>query len=324
MAYFNHPLYQPLSSFPYSGRKDSLANERFFQIIKKLNLNEKNVENAYVLAGFCSDEGVKRNLGRIGAKDGPIAFRDSFGELSQSLNQPLLDVGDILCEKNDLENAQHALSELVFHLQKNQNKTLIIGGGHEIGYGHFLGLNKAHPNKTIGIINFDAHFDLRAQVNGPSSGTPFLDAANLLKKQNKPFHYLCCGINEQANTRSLFETAHRLSVDFLTVNDIYQQSLEKQIQFITRYIEKVDCIYLTICLDVFNLAFAPGVSAPQALGLGPQHVLPLISPIIKSNKVISIDIAELSPPFDKDKRTTKLANQLAASMLKDWSFIWSL
>ena len=76
---------------------------------------------------------------------------------------------------------------------------------------------------------------------------------------------------------------------------------------INNFISGKDHIYLTICADVFSSAYAPGVSAPQPFGLHPEIVLKLIKHIISSGKVISCDIAEVSPRFDEDNRTSKLA-----------------
>ena len=73
------------------------------------------------------------------------------------------------------------------------------------------------------------------------------------------------------------------------------------------FIAQNDCIYLTICSDVFSSAFAPGVSAPQPFGLHPEIGLKLIKHIAGSKKVISFDIAEVLPRFDEDNRTAKLA-----------------
>ena len=64
------------------------------------------------------------------------------------------------------------------------------------------------------------------------------------------------------------------------------------------------------CLDVFDQSFAPGVSAPQAFGLNPWQVWQLIKPIVLSNKIISLDIAELAPPLDIDNRTARLAGEI--------------
>jgi formiminoglutamase len=68
-----------------------------------------------------------------------------------------------------------------------------------------------------------------------------------------------------------------------------------------------DVIYVTICADVFSSAFAPGVSAPQPFGLHPETVLRLLKHVLASDKVVSFDFAEVSPRFDSDDNTAKLA-----------------
>jgi len=46
--------------------------------------------------------------------------------------------------------------------------------------------------------------------------------------------------------------------------------------------------------------YAPGVSAPQPLGVLPWQILPLVRQLAASGKVVSYDIAELSPKYDID------------------------
>ena len=64
--------------------------------------------------------------------------------------------------------------------------------------------------------------------------------------------------------------------------------------------------YMTICADVFSSAFAPGVSATQAVGLEPEAVLPIIKHILRTKKVRGFDLCEISPRFDHDDATVKL------------------
>ncbi len=77
-------------------------------------------------------------------------------------------------------------------------------------------------------------------------------------------------------------------------------------------------IYLTICLDVFAFPFAPGVSAPQPLGIMPSQAFPILEQLFRSGKVISFDIAELNPKFDRDQMTAALAAQLLLSSVKNF------
>ena len=88
----------------------------------------------------------------------------------------------------------------------------------------------------------------------------------------------------------------------LSAEEIYEQNLAWQIAFLDKFMLNLDHIYLTLCLDVLAECFAPGVSAPQPMGLTPWQILPLLKYIIQSGKVVSIDIAELSPPLDQDTK----------------------
>ena len=74
-------------------------------------------------------------------------------------------------------------------------------------------------------------------------------------------------------------------------------------------------IYVSICSDVFNSAFAPGVSSIQPFGMDPEVVLQYLKIILRSKKVVSFDIAEVSPRFDHDRRTAKLAAVLIYAVI---------
>ena len=78
-------------------------------------------------------------------------------------------------------------------------------------------------------------------------------------------------------------------------------------QKIDAFLSGNDSIYVTICADVFSSAFAPGVSAPQPFGLQPETVLRLLKHVLNSGKVVTFDFAEVSPRFDSDDNTAKLA-----------------
>jgi Arginase/agmatinase/formimionoglutamate hydrolase, arginase family len=93
-------------------------------------------------------------------------------------------------------------------------------------------------------------------------------------------------------------------------DELHQGQQQKCVDFIDRVIDQNEMIYMSLCLDVFSAAYAPGVSATQPLGLQPWDIIPLIRQIAASGKVVSFDIAELSPRYDVDQRTAKLAGVL--------------
>ena len=98
-------------------------------------------------------------------------------------------------------------------------------GGHETAWASFQGLEKFIKNKDqisprIGIINFDAHFDLRSfeSVHSdvrPSSGTPFNQIAHFCSSHGWPFQYACLGVSRTSNTEALFERANNLKVLYI-------------------------------------------------------------------------------------------------------------
>ncbi|MGA8165200.1 MAG: formimidoylglutamase [Waddliaceae bacterium] len=264
--------------------------------------NEKHKRAPVGILGFACDEGVKRNHGRPGAAQGPAAFREAFYS-SSSMIDSLYDFGDITCIDGDLEASQQVLGEAIDRLHSQTITPLVIGGGHELAWGHFQGIAPHYPE--CAIINIDAHFDLRPLLNNNkgSSGTPFQQIAHL---QRDRFFYYVIGIQESGNASALFQEADRLGVEYLFAKDI-----EHAPEFFDRIVEKHAEIYLSVCLDAFAASSAPGVSAPQPLGLSPDKALPLIKSIISSGKVVSCDIAELSPPYDQDGCTARLAAAIA-------------
>jgi formiminoglutamase len=261
---------------------------------------------------------VIRNQGRAGAIKGPDAIRKQLGKLPNHLSDEtsLSDMGTITCEDTDLEATQQMLSDTIKKLLDTAIFPIILGGGHDIAYGTFNGIRKhLGKSKTIGIINFDAHFDLRSDKNGNTSGTPFYQIASDCNEIDTPFHYLCLGIREDANDSSLFNTAKELDVKFI-LRDTFRIEYHNEINaWINAFIKNVDAVYVTIDLDGFSSAYAPGVSAPSPMGFTPDVVLASLKTIISSGKLAALDIAELNPEFDIDNQTARLAASLIHTVI---------
>ncbi len=310
MAYYQAP-----NPKLWQGRADSRAYERVFQFVECVAVDKARLSqdqnHAYAILGFQSDIGVQRNLGRIGAKDGPMAIRKALANLAlHKQNLVLYDVGDIVVDDDDLEAAQAMLAEQVATLLSQQVTPIVLGGGHEVAWGHYQGIAQAYPDSEIGIINFDAHFDLRPLLadDKGSSGTSFLQIANSCVEQHKKFDYLCLGIQPQANTSSLFDTARVLNVSYVMADEM--QSYARSSQQLKGFLAKHEHIYLTLCLDVFASSYAPGVSAPQVMGITPTVIKPLLQLLRESGKVLSFDVAELAPNLDRNQMTAALAANL--------------
>lgn len=313
-------MYQLPDAKNWKGRTDILDGQegmRWHHAMQLLDLSN-NIEAAQhntisiAFLGFCCDEGVRRNLGRVGAKEGPLAIRKALRNFAVHFKPErlwLFDAGDVICPEENLEAAQELLGKKIHQLLTAGYHPIVLGGGHEIAYGHFNGIHAftQQKNKSAGIINLDAHFDLRRYEAAGTSGTPFLQINNLLNQHGQQLHYLVLGINEAANTKALFNTATTLGVHWHPYAALTDSNLENILSAIKSFANKVDYLYLSLDLDVISEAHAPGVSAPATFGVQPHIIRMLLREIIGTNKMISFDIAELNPNYDIDGRTARLA-----------------
>lgn len=300
----------------WTGR-ESDQNLYLHQKVKFLDMQslaqEQILKSDIVLLGYACDEGVKRNKGREGARMGPDAIRIQLGKQPEHLSETLsvFDAGTIECYDGDLKKSQRQLTQTVKTLLGMNVFPILLGGGHDIAYAHYNGIKEHLKSqgcgKTVGIINFDAHFDLRSNEDGANSGTPFYQIAEECEVEGTAFRYMCLGIRKDANSKLLFETAESRDVTFVENEHFSMHYLSHDLKIIQHFIREVDVIYTTIDLDGFSSAYAPGVSAPSPLGFAPDIVMEVLKIIIDSNKLISLDVAELNPSFDIDHQTAKLA-----------------
>jgi formiminoglutamase len=301
----------------YYGRKSKLNNQYWHQEILVSHIEDLKNNNPTDIGiiGYVCDEGVKRNQGRIGAQKGPKSIRNKLGKLPIHFeNKKIIDFGDVICIDENLEDCQKALSKTVSTLISNKILPIAIGGGHDIAYANFNGIKEAIKNVSnnkIGIINFDAHFDLRAVETQPNSGTPF----HQIITENNAVAYFAIGIQQQSNPKELFEIAAQKKVSYISNFDCETFSKDLKSNLNT-FIKEVDYLYITIDMDGFSSAYAPGVSAPSALGFTPSFVYKVLAFLFQSKKVISCDIAELNPDFDRDDSTASLAARLVDYMVQ--------
>ena len=303
----------------WKGRIDSTTDYdafRWHQWVQPLDLNEiaepMDGKLGFAFIGFCSEQGVKRNKGRVGTALAPDFIRAQMSNFPCTFSQEVkfYDAGNILCDEISMEEGQRLLGLAVEKILDLKLFPIVLGGGHETTFGHFQGqladLKKKKDSLGMGIINFDAHFDLRPYDNGPSSGSMFRQIADIYKKEDAVYHYLPLGIQEHSNTVSLFKYAKEIGADYILAKEIQNSNYSVILEKIDTFLYECDSAYITICTDVFSSAFAPGVSATQSLGLDPEVVLPLIKHILRTRQVRGFDICEISPRFDQDNTTANL------------------
>jgi len=297
--------------------EDGVAGRRWHQVVAPLD-----VVPGVAIVGFASDAGVRRNHGRVGASEGPAALRGMLANLAWhgGPTNRLYDAGDVACAGDELESAQWAYAERLAGLLRAGHFPIGLGGGHEIAWAAYQGIARALAGDTrlerLGIVNFDAHLDLRvpAEPGRGTSGTPFLQIAEARAAAGLPFRYLCVGASPASNTPALFDRAAELGVELVTDIEAHGDDAEAALG---RFVAESSAVYLTFCLDVLPSAVAPGVSAPAGLGLALHRAVELVRKVLADcghgqpgSRLVVADVAELNPRHDPDGRTARTAARL--------------
>jgi formiminoglutamase len=277
-----------------------------------------------VLIGFPQDEGVRRNGGRPGGAEAPRAVRHWLYRLTpwdavsgaDLTRRRALDLGDVRTV-GGLEASQEALGEVVAAVLAAGGVPVVLGGGHETAYGHYLAYARA--GWAVGIVNLDAHLDVRPYAAGQGhSGSPFRQA---LERPTDPLPgqlYCCLGaqpfsvsgehldyVSEGGGTvRWRDQVAGRLA-----------EELERQ----CRRMAGQGCpVYLTVDADVVRTADVPGVSAPNPLGLDGAEVAACCRAAGATPGLTSFEIVEINPQLDRDGQSARWA------ALAVWNFLAGL
>jgi len=296
----------------WTGRKTTpnAGTQYWYQAIQQASLEESTTKANIGLLGYACDEGVKRNLGRVGATNGPNKVKERLAKLAfHHFDKQIVDFGNISCIEEDLESCQEAFSQSITQLLRNNIFPIAVGGGHDIAYAHFKGIYNHLENLTnnrIGIINFDAHFDLRPVLENGNSGTPFYQIFNEFDNVS----YFALGIQKASNTNELFQIAQENNVQFLLNDDCVLSNIIAVKQKIDTFLANTDYLYITIDLDGFSSAYAPGVSAPSPIGIQADFCIQILKYLFRSETIISCDIAEMNPKYDQDNSTANLAARL--------------
>lgn len=259
-----------------------------------------------VLCGFPVDEGVRRNGGRPGAAAAPAAIRRLLFRLTPDAAAPApfaallgktLDAGD-LAPSGDLASDQAALGDAVAGWLRQGAFVLVLGGGHETAYGHFLG--HAALGRPVEILNVDAHADVRERKDGLGhSGSPFREA--LEHPAGACRRYSVAGLQPQSVARAHLDLVAARGGQAVLAGQLTAERLRALFTALRAP------AMVSLDLDAVDQAFAPGVSAPAARGLSPERWLEAAFLAGRTPAVASADLAELNPSLDRDDQAARLA-----------------
>ena len=284
----------------WNGKIDSFEEDdlKLWQVVKDISEVQENGGVCFV--GYDTEDGILRDEGVVGAAEGADAIRKGLSELPGIKNLRIYDYGNL--EKKTLEEAQEEYSEKIADIYSKGLFPIGLGGGHDIVYGAYKGIRKAFPDKKIGIISFDAHLDIKSYDERMTSETSF----KKILDEDKNVEYAITGFQRLENSRSLIRNADEKGV--LVLEEEYPE--EFTISSLKSFVKKMDIVYVTICMDVFDGSAAPGVSFPTVLGMDSKKGRRILRALMETKKVVCLDFAEINPRYDVANRTSRLAGYM--------------
>jgi formiminoglutamase len=207
------------------------------------------------------------------------------------------DLGDVPVTGDVGADQERLAARLAPHLARGAT-AVVLGGGHETAFGHFL----AHVEAGLRprILNVDAHPDVREPgEEGGHSGSPFRQA--LGHPSGACRGYRVAGLQRASVARAHLAFLEEAGAGWRWREDTDAAALEEEVG-------RLDGPALvSLDLDAVDAAHAPGVSAPATGGVGPRAWLAAAAAAGRSPAVRSLDVVELNPRLDVDGRTARLA-----------------
>ncbi|MBW7459219.1 arginase [Paenibacillus sepulcri] len=217
------------------------------------------------------------------------------------------------------------VGEQVYRAAINDSFPLILGGDHSVAIGSLAGLTGHYNN--LGVIWFDAHGDLNTEETTPSGNlhgmalavaigksnfklTDIPGAGSLIKKEN----IVIVGARDlDPGERELIRSE---GITVFSMHEIDRMGIETVVKKAIEIAGNgTDGIHLSFDMDCLDPQEAAGVGTPVPGGLNYREAHFALELLSESQRVTSMDIVEVNPLLDYDRRTARLAVELASSLL---------
>jgi agmatinase len=261
------------------------------------------------LVGVPMDLGVSN---RNGARFGPRAVRmierigpyhPTFRVVPQAIVRAA-DIGDVpFRSRYSLEQSLEDI-EIFFHGLHSQGvRPVSVGGDHSVTYPILKALGKDRP---VGLVHIDAHCDTMGIYDGSKfhHGGPFRLA--VLDGVLDPERCIQIGIRGASNM--YWEFSHEAGMTVVYMEDFMAAGVTAVVER-ARAVVGDGPVYISVDVDGFDPAYAPGTGTPEVGGLTPREGLALLRGL-GGLDVIGADVVEVAPQYDPSTNTIQLAGQL--------------
>ncbi len=267
---------------------------------------------------------AKSSISHSGAHLAPATIRKALSAFTTYSSEDdldlaqwkITDLGDIVMHVTDIVQSQERIFQTLSEVYGKTTTLLpiILGGDNSITYPSLKAFAKAKGR--VGVIQFDAHHDLRnLEDGGPTNGTPFrslLETKTIVGK-----NLIQIGIRDFSNSKAYQLYAEENGVTFYTMKDVRQTAIKALIDKAMKKLQaQVDVIYVSLDMDVVDQAEAPGCPAIGPGGMAGITLLEAISYLGEQPLVRGLEIVEIDPTVDFRDMTSRLAAHVILHFLK--------
>jgi agmatinase len=181
---------------------------------------------------------------------------------------------------------EEAMAELQEECRRHMDtgKFLVtLGGEHSLSIAPIRAARQAFGG--IGIVQFDAHADLREEFDG----TPYSHASVMRRAHEDGISTLAVGIRSLSRPEAELIREEDLPV-------IWGHQLERAGELFRPLLEKMpQRIYLSFDIDYFDPALVPATGTPEPGGGHWYPTLALLRQLFHDKEVVAMDVIELAP-----------------------------
>ncbi|WP_309120617.1 arginase [Paenibacillus sp.] len=217
------------------------------------------------------------------------------------------------------------VADLVTDAARGGSFPLVLGGDQSVSIGAFAGLTRHYAN--LGAICFTAYGGLLTETSSPTGDANGMPLAIALGKAGFKLSDVAEGAKLLSKDKLVLISVRHLEpeerdvirsegIAFFSMYDIDKHGIEKVIaQAMDIAGNGTDGVHLSISADSLDPLEAPGVGFPIPGGLSYREAHFACELLAETGRITSMDVAEVNPSQDDNRRTARLAVGLVMSAL---------
>ncbi|MDA8895877.1 arginase [Bacteroidia bacterium] len=240
--------------------------------------------------------------------------------------------------------AQDALCTHTEKVVKSGHFPLVLTGDHSNAIGAFSGLKNAFPDKRIGAIWVDAHYDLHSPYTSPSGNIHGMPLNALIGDDNREQE--CNEVSEfnkgywenikAIGSKQISPKISPKDIVFIQVRDfekpeehmakkhnirsffpseVSSKGITAVLEETLDYLSSCDMIYVSFDVDCQDTSISVGTGTPVHNGLNSEESQIVFDQLFNHPKVAAFEITEINPLLDTENKMAKAVLKLLSGVI---------